>query len=379
MPNLTPYPLRFSGGLHVGTRGVNLEEAGISIPSDTLFAAMLDALNRAGEDVDAFSKAYLEDPPFLLTSAFPYVGSVRFYPVPANSASLFDAKTNARYGKRLARIRYMSEGLLHEALAKGKLNDWIFPETENETPKTGVTLQGHTLWLKVEEIPNLPTEFQRHEQRRHALPRLTVWRTARVPRVTLDRITSASNIFHAGKVEFAKECGLWFGVSWRKPDAEYNGQKFADVFEKAMQMLKDDGLGGERTTGYGAFSYEPDPPITLKDAQAGQLAYLLSRYHPRPDEVDSVLKGGEAAYRLVSVAGWLRTFDGAAQRRKRVVLLEEGSLIRASNGIMGDVVNVRPEYWDEQAKEYKPGVSHPVYRYGLALALAWPAEGGSHA
>jgi len=362
----------------MGTRGVNLEEAGISIPSDTLFAALLDALRRSGEDVDAFAKAYLEDPPFLLTSAFPYVGNVRFYPIPANAAGLFDSKINARYGKRLARIRYMSEGLLKEALTNGKLNSWVFPETDNETPKTGVTLQGHSLWLKVDEIQNLPQEFQRPESRCHALPRLTVWRTARVPRVTLDRITSASNIFHAGKVEFAKECGLWFGVSWRNPDAEYNGQKFADVFEKALQMLKDDGLGGERTTGYGAFSYTPDQAITLKDAQVGQLAYLLSRYHPRVEEVDTSLKDGGSAYRLVSVAGWLRTFDGAAQRRKRVVLLEEGSLIRATQGLMGDVVDVRPEYEDKTG-EMKPGVPHPVYRYGLALALAWPAEGGSRA
>ena len=378
MPNLTPYPLRFSGGLHIGTRGVNLEEAGISISSDTLFAALLDALYRGGEDVEAFARAYLEDPPFLLTSAFPYVGNVRFYPVPVNVAGLFDSKTNARYGKRLARLRYMSEGLLKEALATGKLNNWVFPETENETPKTGVTLQGHALWLMVNEIANLPKEFQRPEARRHALPRLTVWRTSRVPRVTLDRITSASNIFHAGKAEFAKDCGLWFGVSWRRPEAAYNGQKFADVFERAMQMLKDDGLGGERTTGYGAFSYAPEQALTFRDAQAGQVAYLLSRYHPRGDEVNQALQDGNAAYRLVSVAGWLRTFDGAAQRRKRVTLLEEGSLILATPGVMGDVVDVRPQYEDESG-QMKPGVPHPVYRYGLALALGWPERGGSHA
>jgi CRISPR-associated protein Csm4 len=379
MPNLTPYTLRFSGGLHVGTRGVNLEEAGVSIPSDTLFAAMLDALRRADQNMDAFATAYLKDPPFLLTSAFPYVGNLRFYPIPANVAGLFDKKINARYGKRLSHIRYMSEGLLQEAVKHGNLNDWVFPKTETEVPKKGVTLQGHALWLKVDEIKSLPEEFQRPERLRHALPRLTVWKAARVPRVTLDRITSASNIFHAGKVEFAKGCGLWFGLSWRKPDAEYDGYKFMDAVNLALQTLKDDGLGGERTTGYGAFSFQTEQAINLKDAQAGQTAYLLSRYHPRADEIDSTLRDEQAAYRLVSVAGWLRTFDGAAQRRKRVTLVEEGSLIRAGEGVMGDVVDVRPEYLDKDTKEYKPGVPHPVYRHGLALTLAWHSQGGPHA
>jgi CRISPR-associated protein Csm4 len=372
MMKLTPYSLRFPGGLHVGTRGINLEEAGISIPSDTLFAALLDALYRAGEDVSAFARAYLEDPPFLLTSAFPYAGSLRFYPVPPNSADLFSHKINAQYGKRLSRIRYMSEGLLGEA-AKGDLNDWIFPESENQAHQKGITLQGNALWLKVEEIQKLPKEFQRSEKRLHSLPRLTVWKRARVPRVVLDRISSASSIFHVGKAEFARECGLWFGVAWRRPEAEYSGGSFAGAFEKALNVLKDDGLGGERTAGYGSFSYNENQPVSLEDAKPGQLAYLLSRYHPRPDEIAPALQDDQVAYRLVPVAGWLRSFEAAAQRRKRLFLVEEGSLVRAGQGLMGDMVDVRPDY------DGLPGIPHPVYRNGMALAIAWHEQGGLHA
>ncbi len=373
MPNLTPYTLHFRGGLHIGTRGVNLEEAGVSIPADTLFAALLDSLRRAGENLEEFTRAYRADPPFLLTSAFPYVGEVRFYPMPLDPARLFSPAKMIQYGKRLGRIRYLSEGLLKEALSIGRLDDWLFPEKDDEIPEKGVTLQGHSLWLKVEEIQQLPKAFQRTGRRSHALPRLEVWKTARVQRVTIDRITSASNIFQAGKLEFAEGCGLWFGIQWRNPDAEYAGKKFNEAVEKGFHMLSEDGLGGERTTGYGAFSYQPGNTISLQEARPGQVAYLLSRYHPRQEEVQVALADPQAAYQLVPVGGWLRTFEGASQRRKRVFLVESGSLIRVGEGIPGDIVDVRPQYNGEY------GVSHPVYRMGLALVVGWPAEGGSHA
>jgi len=54
VPSLKPYTLHFKGGLHLGTRGVNLGEAAEFIPSDTLFAAILDVWDRLGEDVADF-------------------------------------------------------------------------------------------------------------------------------------------------------------------------------------------------------------------------------------------------------------------------------------------------------------------------------------
>ena len=108
MPELTPYTLQFKGGLHVGTRGVNLEEAGVSIPSDSLFAAILSTLRLTGESVDDFANVYTADPPFLLTSAFPYAGGVRFYPMPADAARLFSPSTAGKFGKKLGKVANLS-------------------------------------------------------------------------------------------------------------------------------------------------------------------------------------------------------------------------------------------------------------------------------
>src|SRR5512143_120162 len=104
MPVLQPYHLVFRGGLHIGTRGVNLEEAAAHIPSDTLFAALLGARRRARSDVAAFAAPFVKDapdPPFLLTSAFPFAGALRFYPMPADLARLFTVAKIRTRGKGL--------------------------------------------------------------------------------------------------------------------------------------------------------------------------------------------------------------------------------------------------------------------------------------
>jgi CRISPR/Cas system CSM-associated protein Csm4 (group 5 of RAMP superfamily) len=80
-----------------------------------------------------------------------------------------------------------------------------------------------------------------------------------------------------------------------------------------------------------------------------------------------------AAYRIASVAGWLRSPDGPAQRRKRIHLLEEGSLIPMSKNVAGDLVDVAPDYGrnEESSPDRLP---HPVYRAGFAVAAGLAKE-----
>ena len=376
MPALSTYGLTFRSGLHLGSRGVNLEEARVCVPSDTLFAALVDALARDGIDPADLVGAYPQDgsdgagdPPFLLTSAFPFAGGVRFYPMPVPLVRFFTGGVLSTRRKELKRIRFVSEALLLRVLRGEVLDRWLFPSDGTTRPSTGVALQGNALWLTVDEVDDLPERMQRGPDRQHALRRLPVYAAGRVPRVTVDRISSASEIYHAGRVSFAPECGLWFGIEWRRPDMSVgaNGPTVRGALLRALALLADDGLGGERSAGYGAFTYkEGGPPLTLPDPEPGGLALLLSRYHPRPQELPDVLTGEGAAYSLGSVAGWLRSWDGPAQRRKRVWLLDEGSVIRpSSSGPLGDLADVHPAYDNPDGD-----LPHPVWRYGVALAVA---------
>lgn len=362
MPTLIPYALTFRGGLRLGLRDVDPAKSGQMIPSDTLFAALTDCVRRSGADVNAWLAPFTASPPappFLLTSAFPFAGQVRFYPMPVNGFTVFRTDALEKRGKQLKHIRYISEGLLRRWLDGAFLNDWLFPEKPSDEPRTGAALQGGALWLAVDEIDLLPENMRLPSGRRHALRVLKVWEQDVVPHVTVDRVASASNIFQAGRVTFSEGCGLWFGAQAAQGDLS--------MLEHPLAILQDDGLGADRSTGSGAFTYEKRGALSLPDAQAGRLAYLLSRYHPRPEELPGALNAAGAAYRLAGVGGWVNSPDGPIMRRKRVQLVAEGSLVVLPHTPAGGLVDVRPTFTAQAGQ-----LPHPVYRCGLALALSAP-------
>lgn len=382
MPTLSVYRLHFRGNLHLGVRGVSLEEAAVSLPSDTLFSALVDGWRQLGGNVEGWLAPFLQeppDPPFLLTSAFPFVGGVRFYPMPVNLRGLF-ARPEA--GKRVKRIAYLSEGLLRRALQGEPLDRWLPPEEPSgphkESQPAGLLLQEGRLWLDGEaELTQLPDwmRMDRESKRprpRAAYPLLEVWREGRTPRVTVDRISSASTIFHIGHVRFAEECGLWFGVQWRQPQRLIGGAKmtYADGVAAALDFLQSEGLGGDRSVGYGAFRLEAaQEAVTLPDGAPGGLAWLLSRFHPHTPAEMAALQDERASYRLVDVAGWLRSPDGPAQRRRRIYLLAEGSWIAAGEAVLGGLVDVQPVYENREGM-----LPHPVYRSGFGVTIGVAQE-----
>lgn len=377
MPDLHIHTLSFRGGLHIGTRGVNLEEGGVHLPSDTLFAAVLDAWRRSGGDVDAFAMPFAcdpPDPPFLLTSAFPFAGDVRFYPMPVDLARVLSGEKLEGAGKVAKRIRYLSEGLLRRALGGAMLDAELFPADPDQEPTTGLALQGGAFWLLREEADGLPPGLHPSKGKLRALRFLDVTAMDKTPRVTVDRISSASTIYHAGRVSFAEGCGLWFGVAWRDRARciGVGGPAFPEALGAALHMLAEDGIGGERAAGYGAFDLKRlEEPTSLPDPTPGVPAWLLSRYCPRADELPGALSAEGAAYRLTAVAGWMHSPDGASQRRKRVYLADEGSLVCPAAYPGGRLADVRPTYASGAGQ-----APHPVYRYGLALAAGWRESHG---
>jgi len=370
MADFTIYRLTFRAGFHIGVRGVNLEESGTHIPSDSLFAAIVDAFVRSGGDAEGFARPFQErNPPFLLTSAFPFAGDVRFFPMPVPLDRWFSPETLRERSKDLKKVNFLSEGLFQRMLKGEQMDEWLFPKGEAE-PTQGLALQGGVFWLTKEEVERLPEHMRINPQTRRPIPlralsRHSVFTPQQVPRVTLDRVSSASNIFYAGRVSFASDCGLWFGVHWLQPDrvVSANGPSFREALLTALAILADDGLGGERTIGYGGFSWEEKPEkLSLPDPNDGGLLWLLSRYHPRREELPAALTESPG-YRLSAVAGWLRSYQGPSQRRQRLWLVAEGSLIRtAGSGPWGDITDVRPRYLNPAGD-----LPHPVWRYGFAV------------
>lgn len=378
MAELTVYRLTFRDGFHLGVKGVNLEESRITIPSDSLFAALLEAFIGAGGDAEGFVGQFQDrDPPFLLSSAFPFAGNVLFLPVAVPLERWFALETLRRRSKDLKRVAFVSKELFRQMLEGEPMDRQLFPEDDGDLTE-GLALQGGKFWLSRKEANDLPQEMQVDSKTRKPIPLQALWyhrvyASHQVPRVTVDRVSSASNIFHAGRVSFHTGCGLWFGIYWRKPEAPISpcGTSVQEAVRQALSILGDEGLGGERAVGYGGFRWQEMGSLEVPEPAANGLMWLLSRYHPRDGELPNALTGSPG-YTLTAVSGWLRTWQGASQRRKRLWLVTEGSLVRTVDcGPWGDLSDVRPSYRNPAGD-----IPHPVWRYGLALGAG--VKEGSH-
>lgn len=363
MPQLKPYFLTFRGGMHIGVGVENLNTTLTWVPSDTLWSALLSTWHLMGRDVAEILPNPQAVPPFRITSAFPFAGKVRFFPMPVDLRAVFseEALRAEGAGKTIKRIRYLSEGLLRLALDGSLLDEYLPPKDEDVEPKKGLVLQGGAVWLRRDDVDELPGGMRDGKGRARPLRALRhqkVWTKNVVPRVTVPRVNSASELFQTERVAFADGCGLWFGVDGHFPD-----------LEALITLLGENGLGGERTSGYGGFAVRgASRLLSLPDVTSGTRACLLSRWHPRADEVQ-LLQQPESAYRLESVGGYLQTFRAPSQRRKRLWMVAEGSLLPMLP--KGDAPDVRPTHQNPEGD-----VPHPVYRPGFAVAFGWPIHGG---
>lgn len=343
---------------HFGRQaGLGMEDSAVTWPSDSLFAALVARL-AAREGPQAVEQAvapFLDgDPPFLLTSTFPCLHvepetPLLFFPVPL--AALHPRGSGLPAGvqaKDLKKVRFVSEGLFRQLLTGRSLAE-VYPKARPAGQKT--------LLLAAEDWARLPRAWQ------HEGEALLLWKVEKRPRVTVGRLSNRSNLFHVAGVHFRQDrrawAGLWFGVHWRHEDPFW-----AARFTALLDDLGSAGLGAERSVGYGAAEIRSGSSLELPAPEGQGLWTTLSRYRPRREEMPALL-ADRAAYELITVGGWV---DGVGQRRRPLNLVAEGAVL-ASLGQerpYGTVTDVRPSY----ALDPDP-LSHPVYRYGYALAVGY--------
>lgn len=338
------YRLHLLSPLHVGERGVGMEETAATVPSDTLFSALcwglleLEGPGWLDDWLDAFAR---RPAPLLITSTFPWAGGVRFYPRPMLKipfSGVYQRPAQHSHGKLLKKITHTSEAIFQRILLGQPLDD--------ERVEENILPGG--LWITTAEREALPDNMNR------------IWEIpSPVPRVALDRASNTSSLYHVGEVRYADSCGLWFAVRWREP-------AWRELLEKALSCLGEAGIGGERSAGRGQFRWERWEGAQLPTATAGGARVVtLSLYHPTAGEVERGLMDG-ASYRFRVRRGWVGSGAGQGWRTRAVRMLAEGSVIGMADEA-GDLVDVTPEGF----------TAHPVYRYGLAfpIAIAEAADG----
>ncbi len=341
MPTVTTYFLRFRGPLHVAERGVGIEETAEFVHSDTLFSALCSVIRLGWGESELqrwLAPFRAGDPPLLLSSAFPFAGSVRFLPKP-HLALPTPPPEDAR--KRLRQTRWVSLGLFR-ALLDGQVPDDAFAPA--------AFLPEVAAWLLPSERRALPRSFTRDGQ--------PLWVRDVVPRVAIDRVTNASQVFRSGRLRFGPESGLFVLVDWR--DANWR-----PLLETALAELGQLGLGGLRSTGHGQFTWELAEEIAFPEPATSRGRVTLSLYAPARSELAAGVLGPLARYDLVVRGGWIASPDGASYRRRELRMISEGSVVAPPPGtaVLGQLVDVTPAVMR---------TVHPVYRYGYAFTV--PAD-----
>lgn len=383
MTGLTTYKLLPPGNVppdnaatlsfHFGHQGIGIEEAGETLPSDSLFAALvaqaahLDGARLDAEGTLAFAQPFVTGtPPFVLSSLFPRLGELLLLPRPSLPLVAPEPKQTwwDEIGKGFKKLRYLSPRLFADVCAGRPFTD------------APIIMQGGKVWITPTEAATLPKPWAQESRespsvwrQRLAAKDHNIWEIEQVSRVTVDRVTNASAYYKVGRVTYAPGAGLAFVVRFNDATARAG-------FVQLLDVLAESGLGGRRSSGYGAFRWAGGPELTLDLGRPGGRAVLLSRYLPRDEEL-AFLRHDHAAYKLERVGGWVYSQGRPSQRRQRIMMVTEGSVLHVGDAtVRGRVEDVAPNYRKSRTPHplFKrgAGTAHPVYRSGLALALPIP-------
>jgi CRISPR-associated protein Csm4 len=273
--------------------------------SDTLFSALMNEWVRLFPD-DEFDKL-VADIPFKLSSAFPYYINEYYLPTPIGTGKL--------YMEKLRDAPFLE---LYDFLDLANGNDKGILKKELNNPVDDMMFS------------------------------LTV------PRVSIDRISAATNIFESSGWFFKDGGGLYFLV-------ELIDETISDKFALCMRLLGQSGLGADRSIGCGLFESEIEnidaggPWTDLFGKRDGEKTAhcALSLICPSKEEAKEAL-----SYRLLTRKGWIFSRSSTVQMKRRACkMLAEGSLLRKP--INGGVASVTPMDF----------IDHRVYRYGIGMMV----------
>lgn len=312
---------------HMGTKETILEDTSEYIHSDTLFSAICNAYRLLyGKDkLEELLKLYTNNtPPFLLSSAFPYIGGssdVLLFPIPKS----VDLGKYVDERKKYKKVELISKSIFLKIIS-GEINKTFINDCH--------LIQNNRVLIT--DLENIGKGDKK------------IWTSMEIPRVAIDSITNSTNIYHVGEVVYSAGCGLYFLIDFKNPE-------FIEKVKSAIRVLGDEGIGGERTYGKGLFKVKNFELIEF-DITSNNNFVTLSLYYPGQEE----LNGLNGYYDLVKRGGWIYSIDGISMRRKTIRMFVEGSVFNKPSESYGKLISVTPL-----------NCLYNVYRYGYAFPIPY--------
>ncbi len=266
------------------------------LSSDTLYGAICSAICTLYKDFDQILEQLKTSPPFLISSAFPFVGEKNvdhFFPKPIEMLRKLDNVKNEEWMKKIKKAKYIHESIFNKWI-NGEINEGDIIENDNVYKiEAGLIYPGKSeLKFKIKSID--------------------------IPKNSLNRLSLLSDIFYSSGNSF-ENAGLFFIIRFTKKEYEKN---YSDIIQSAMKFLSDRGFGGDISSGKGHFEIKciDDSEIILPP-EKGERFISLSCYHPTSDEIKAYMEKENLWYDIL-----IRRSRGADGRtRKQVRYFSEGS------------------------------------------------------
>jgi CRISPR-associated protein Csm4 len=341
--------------VHFGESGIGMEETSERVRSDTLFSAWITIYARlhGKAAVERLLTDLLETPLFRISSTFVYqqVGdrTIDYLPRLIELPPNYPMGRDLKFAKTFKKLSYLpldvwQRWYQQEGFTEADCRD-LQERTEHKTEQAG-----GALW------------------RSGAFSYQDAFSIHQIPKVAIDRTTRATNLYHVGFVQFRSEpdrkAGLYFLLCFPEANAQLESR-----LQAALEMLGEEGMGGERSSGAGRFEMEW---INLADEHLAQWRSVVAFDQPNSYGLISLfwqnsplvpeLFNDQAKYTMQARRGWMASPSGRQLRRKTVQMFMEGSVFPVMP--MGELADVTPDRFNPNHPSH-----HRIYRSGISLSL----------
>ncbi|MBW1982611.1 MAG: type III-A CRISPR-associated RAMP protein Csm4 [Deltaproteobacteria bacterium] len=281
------FRLKFHSALHVDSKGSGEPEVAEEfIHSDTVSAALCLAWSSLYRDTQ---DEFFLNPPFRVSSAFPYIGDILLFPAPAWNCWKEDDPVKRKETKK---VRWISRELFE------------------------LVLSGHSLdFSQAAVITNNVAVSRAEAEANPELRKVSLWAIIERQRVSVDRlgIPGEGGLFSFALQFFSQASGLYILAD--VPDEQ------RARFRSALGYLGDCGIGADRNSGLGHFKVVDETEFSISLPARAEAWITLSLFNPGPDN-DILTMTRQAAYGLLTRSGWI---SGTTIGRPPIRVFVEGS------------------------------------------------------
>ncbi|MEL7244355.1 MAG: type III-A CRISPR-associated RAMP protein Csm4, partial [Cyanobacteria bacterium J06573_2] len=230
--------------VHFGRLGIGIEETNERLYSDSLFSALITAYARlfpasaVTNLLEKFQTA--NNPPFRISSTFVYQKLedtiIDYLPKPLRFPCNYPDE-DLQFAKTYKKLKYLPADIWHIWYQK---NGFISSENNSDSS---------------ELIQQSKNKSSGKLRRAGTFSYGSSFEKMLRPKISVDRITAATNLYHTGFVQFknqeTQKSGLYFLIQFPQPN-----EKLESDLKAALHLLAETGLGGERSSGAGQFNFE---------------------------------------------------------------------------------------------------------------------------